>query len=108
MAKFDDFFDLLKGNLGDLLRASWSDFFSATEEMGTTFLETIKEDLDKWTQALTNGELPRDEFLFLVESKKELMKLQLLTEAGLTKVRIEKLQNAIIDITVKTALDVFL
>jgi len=108
MAKFDDFFDLLKGNLGDLLRDSWADFFSATEEMGTTFLETIKDDLDKWTQALTNGELPGDEFLFLVESKKELMKLQLLTEAGLTKVRIEKLQNAIIEITVKTALDVFL
>ncbi|MBN1479642.1 hypothetical protein JXA70_05170 [candidate division KSB1 bacterium] len=107
MSKFDEFFDLLKKYLVDEAKKSWDDAFDAVKNFGEAFFHTIKDDLDKWTQALAEGKLTQEELDFLIKSKKELMKLQLLTEAGLTKARIEKLQNTIINVTVKTALDVF-
>ena len=108
MSKFDDFFKLLKENLGDLFKESWEDVFDAVQEMGEDFLVTIKDDLDEWTRGLVDKKLTKEEFEFLLGSKTDLMKLKLLTDAGLTKVRIDKLKDAIINVTVKTALDVFL
>ena len=108
MADFEDYFDKLANNLEDLVKNNWKDFLDAAEADGKAFLLETKEDLKRWTRLLSNSDLTREEFEFLVESKKDLLKLKALKKLGLTKVRIQMFQTAVIGLIIDTAFDFFL
>ena len=108
MADFEDYFDKLANNLEDLMKNNWKDFLDAAEADGKAFLLETKEDLKRWTRLLSNSDLTREEFEFLVESKKDLLKLKALKKLGLTKVRIQMFQTAVIGLIIDTAFDFFL
>jgi len=104
MADFDKYFDKLVKNLEDLVKNNWKDFLDAAEADGKAFLLETKEDLKRWTRLLSNGDLTREEFEFLVGS----LKLKALKKLGLTKVRIQMFQTAVIGLIIDTAFDFFL
>jgi len=108
MADFEDYFDKLANNLEDLMKNNWKDFLDAAEADGKAFLLETKEDLKRWTRLLSNSDLTGEEFEFLVESKKDLLKLKALKKLGLTKVRIQMFQTAVIGLIIDTAFDFFL
>ena len=108
MADFDKYFDKLVKNLEDLVKNNWKDFQEAAEADGKAFLPETKEDLKRWTRLLSNGDLTREEFEFLVGSKEDLLKLKALKKLGLTKVRIQMFQTAVIGLIIDTAFDFFL
>ncbi|MGW8208159.1 MAG: hypothetical protein ACWGO2_04045 [Syntrophobacteria bacterium] len=108
MADFDKYFDKLVKNLEDLVKNNWKDFLDAAEADGKAFLLETKEDLKRWTRLLSNGDLTREEFEFLVGSKEDLLKLKALKKLGLTKVRIQMFQTAVIGLIIDTAFDFFL
>ncbi|MCG6981413.1 MAG: hypothetical protein LJE88_08370 [Deltaproteobacteria bacterium] len=108
MADFDKYFDILQKNLEDLVRNTWKDFIDAAGADGQAFLLETKEDLKRWTRLLANGDLTREEFEFLVDSKEDLLKLKALKKLGLTKVRIQMFQTAVIGLIIDTAFDFFL
>jgi len=108
MADFDKYFDKLVKNLEDLVKNNWKDFLDAAEADGKAFLLENKEDLKRWTRLLSNGDLTREEFEFLVGSKEDLFKLKALKKLGLTKVRIQMFQTAVIGLIIDTAFDSFL
>jgi len=105
MADFDKYFDTLVKNLEDLVRDNWKDFLGAAEADGKAFLLETKENLKRWTRLLANGDLTREEFEFLVGSKEDLLKLKALKKLGLTKVRIQMFQTAVIGLIIDTAFD---
>ena len=107
MADFDKYFDNLVKNLEDLVKNNWKDFLNAAEADGKAFLLETKEDLKRWTRLLSNGDLTREEFEFLVGSKEDLLKLKALKKLGLTKVRIQMFQTAVIGLIIDTAFDFF-
>ena len=108
MGDFDKYFDKLVKNLEDLVKNNWKDFLNAAEADGKAFLREIKEDLKRWTRLLSNGDLTREEFEFLVGSKEDLLKLKALKKLALTKVRIQIFQTAVIGLIIDTAFDFFL
>ena len=110
MADFDKYFDNLVKNLEDLVKNNWKDFLDAAEADGKAFLLETKEDLDlkRWTRLLSNGDLTREEFEFLVGSKEDFLKLNALKKLGLTKVRIQMFQTAVIGLIIDTAFDFYL
>ncbi|MEJ2441802.1 MAG: hypothetical protein P8Y06_02700, partial [Patescibacteria group bacterium] len=108
MADFDKYFDKLQKNLKDLVRTNWKNFIDAAGADGQAFLLETKEDLKRWTRLLANGDLTREEFEFLVDSKEDLLKLKALKKLGLTKVRIQMFQTAVIGLIIDTAFDFFL
>ena len=108
MADFGKYFDKLLENLEDLVKNNWKDFLDAAEADGKAFLLETKEDLKRWTRLLSNGDLKREEFEFLVGSKEDLLKLKALKKLGLTKVRIQMFQSAVIGLIIDTAFDFFL
>jgi hypothetical protein len=108
MADFDKYFDKLVKNLEDLVKNNWKDFLDAAQADGKAFLLETKEDLKRWTRLLANGDLTREEFEFLVGSKEDLLKLKALQRSGLTKVRIQMFQTAVIGLIIDTAFDFFL
>jgi hypothetical protein len=108
MADFDKYFDKLVKNLEDLVKNNWKDFLDAAQADGKAFLLETKEDLKRWTRLLANGDLTREEFEFLVGSKEDLLKLKALQRLGLTKVRIQMFQTAVIGLIIDTAFDFFI
>jgi hypothetical protein len=108
MADFDKYFDILVKNLVDLVKNNWKDFLDAAEADGKAFLLETKEDLKRWTRLLAKGDLTREEFEFLVGSKEDLLKLKALKKLGLTKVRIQMFQTAVIGLIIDTAFDFFI
>ena len=108
MADFEDYFDKLANNLEDLVKNNWKDFLDAAEADGKAFLQETKAALQRWTRLLANGDLTREEFEFLVGSKEDLLKLEALKKLGLTKVRIQMFQTAVIGLIIETAFDFFL
>lgn len=108
MENFDKYFDTLMKNLEDLVKNNWKDFLDAAEADGKAFLLETKEALKRWTRLLSNGDLTREEFEFLVGSKEDLLKLEALKKLGLTKVRIQMFQTAVIGLIIDTAFDFFL
>jgi hypothetical protein len=108
MADFDKYFDKLVKNLEDLMKNNWKDFLDAAEADGKAFLLETKGDLKRWTRLLSNGEITRGEFELLVGSKEDLLQLKALKKLGLTKVRIQMFQTALIGLIIDTAFDFFL
>jgi hypothetical protein len=108
MADFDKYFDKLVKNLEDLVKNNWKDFLDAAEADGRAFLLKTKEDLKRWTRLLYHGDLTREEFEFLVGSKEDLLKLKALKKLGLTKVKLQMFQTAVIGLIIDTAFDFFL
>ena len=108
MSDFDKFFDTLLEKFEDLVKSNWKDFVDAAKGDGEQFLRDTRDDLKRWTTLLSNGELTRDEFEFLVGSKEDLLKLVGLKQLGLTKVRLQMFQAAVIGLVIDTAFDFFL
>jgi hypothetical protein len=108
MADFDKYFDKLLKNLEDLVKNNWKNFLDAAEADGRAFLLETKEDLKRWTRLLANGHITREEFELLVGSKEDLLKLKALKKLGLTKVRIQMFQSAVIGLIIDTAFDFFI
>lgn len=108
MADFNDFLRNLEESLRELVREHFEDFLAVARKDGEAFIERAKEDLKRWTRLLAAGELTRQDFEFLVAGKKDLAEMEGLKQAGLTLVRIEKFQNALISLIIDTALKTFL
>jgi hypothetical protein len=71
---------------------------------GKAFSETIAGDLDKWTAAYQAGKIDEAGVKRLLKRRQTTMKMQALTCAGIAEIRIEQLQNRLLDIVVGTVL----
>ncbi len=107
MAKFDDFWNTLKTGLGELALKNWGEVKDAAVADGQAFLNKTKADLERWTKLMGTGALTKDDFEWLVAGKKDLAEMQALEKAGLTLVRAERFQNALISLVIDTAFDTF-
>jgi len=70
MAKFDDFIDALKDELEEFAKERWKEYKDAAVKDGKDFIKESEEDLKRWTKALAKGDLSKDDFEWLLESKK--------------------------------------
>lgn len=108
MANFDEFLQRVTGGITDLAKTMISDFKDQAIDDAKSFLEGTKEDIQRWITLLAKGDLTKEEFEFLVKSKKDLFNLHALTQAGVVLITIQKFRDAVIDLVINTAIDVFL
>lgn len=107
MATFEEFWDVLKGELADFAEESWQQYKDAAVKDGSSFLDKSKADLERWTQSLAAGALTRDDLDWLMRGKKDLAELVTLKERGLAQVALDKFVSGLIDTVVGTAIKVF-
>ncbi len=108
MSKFDDFLKALKDGIKELAEESWKEYQQSAVKDGSAFVEKTKEDLERWTKLLANGDLTPKDFEWLVKGKKDLAELEALKQAGLALARLDQLRNSLIDLVVGTAFKIFL
>jgi hypothetical protein len=108
MSKFDDFSDQWVKGVEAFTLKSYKDFKDAAITDANAFFSEMDEDLQRWTGMLSTGELSEREFASLVKGEKDLLELHSLQQAGLVKVRVDMFTNGVLDLTVSTAIKVFL
>ena len=70
-----------------------------------SFVDDSKENLIKWSAAMAKGELSKEDYVWLLNSKKDLLKVTALKEIGLTQIQAEKFRNALFTLVIEQAED---
>ena len=92
----------IKAQLLELLKENYKDFVPELENDITNFLKQSKVKLERWTLLLVDKSLTQDDFEWLVKSQKNLFVLEALQTAGLSKIKLNNLKNAIIKVIINT------
>ena len=108
MPTFNDFVSTLKNDLLDFAKINYEEYKDELLKDGTLFIEKAKLDLERWTDGLASGALSKEDFEFLLKGKKDLAQMEALKQLGLSKIRITKITNGIIDVVVGSAFKTFL
>jgi hypothetical protein len=108
MANFQDFLNILNVELVAFAEYSWKTYKTQAVKDGKFFVEQTKQDMERWTKMLATRDLTRDDFEWLMVSKRELAALTALKQKGLAKVALDRFTNGLIDTIVSTAFKVFL
>lgn len=97
---------LLKDELLLVLGESYGDYKKETKEDIEAFLTLSKVKLERWTKLLQAGELTVEDYKWLLVSQKDLLVLNALYQAGVSKLRLGHLKNKIIKTIVNTVITV--
>lgn len=108
MPDINDFLVSLKDELLGFAEKNLKDYKDELLKDGNTFAKKLKSDLERWSQGLVSGALSKKDFEFLVKGKKDLAEMEALKQAGLGKVKINKIRDGVIGIVVNSAIKTFL
>ena len=108
MADYEVFVDKLKEKMAELGKGKFKELMDSSKDELEAFFKDSEDDLKRWTAALAKGELTRDDFEWLVESRQGALEVKLLKLKGIAKVKYDRFKNAIIDTIVDTVFEVFL
>ena len=97
-------FEEIKKNLKDLVGERVADFKTEGKKDIDAFLKKSEDKLKRWTELLATGGLTLDDYKWLVESQKDLVTLEALYQAGVSKIKLGHLKNSIINTIVNTVI----
>jgi hypothetical protein len=100
---FDKFLRDLQKSAADLIQAEAKDYAKEAAADVRGFLKRSRAKLKEWTRKLADGDLDAGEFEFLVRGLKSLAKMDAVRQAGMAKIRAERLANALLDLVVDAA-----
>lgn len=90
----------LEGQIVDFAKQNVKEFASKAAADGKQLLATLKDDLIRWTQLLTSGQITELEFKLLLKGQKDLIAMSALTKAGLSLVKIDEFKDGLINLIV--------
>ena len=102
--KWDDFANSIMSGVKDLAKTEGQDFIKRAQSDATNFITETKDKLQEWTKALARGDLAKDEFIHLVKGQKELAQMNALTELGISKTKIQRFRDDLINLVSDSAL----
>jgi hypothetical protein len=108
MPTFNDFVSTLKNDLLEFAKENFDEYKEELLKDGNAFLEKTKSDIERWTEGLSTGTLSPMDFEFLLKGKKDLAQMETLKQLGLSKIRITKITNGIIEVIAGSAIKTFL
>lgn len=97
MIDFDRFLETLREDLGNALQVYSSEFREEIIGTVSAFAVSLNSDIQKWAQQFQDGELNREDLEFLINARKDRLKLEALRHKGLEQVRIDRLRKEIQD-----------
>ncbi|MCL5266882.1 MAG: hypothetical protein M1469_02115 [Bacteroidetes bacterium] len=66
------------------------------------FLESIRDDMSKWTGELASGRISPEDFSRLIKTRQEQAEMKLLVEAEIPVARIERFKESVIEMICRT------
>jgi hypothetical protein len=92
----DKLIEDLKNKLKPIITNSYKDIKPELEQDLNDFLKTSKVKLERWVTLLSTAIITQEEFEWLLKSQLDLVALQTLQAAGITKIRLNTLKNTIV------------
>ena len=108
MPTFNEFLSTLKEDLLDFAKENLEEYKDELLKDGNEFVKKTKKDLERWTEGLASGDLSKADFEFLLKGKKDLAEMEALKQLGLSKIKVSKITNSVIDVVVGSAVKTFL
>ena len=102
MEKFTKYMELLEGEIPGVA-GELGEFKDQASREAMSFITESKQDLIKWTSALTSGQLSAADFEWLLKSKKDLLKLNGLKAAGLAHIQADKFRDQVLSLVIDKA-----
>ena len=99
---FSDIFDQLKAGVVGLAKTTASHYLADAKKDGQNLLIEMKDDLERWTKMLINGDLTTKDFEWLVNSERDSIRMAALEQAGLAMIRIDQFKNSVLNLIVDT------
>lgn len=90
----------LKDEIVSLALSTVKDFKNEAKDDALKLLSTLEEDIKTWTLKLATGEMSKDDFEWLVLSKKELIEMIALKQVGLSLIKIDELKAKVLGLVV--------
>jgi hypothetical protein len=108
MPTFNDFLSIVKDDLQEFAKENLNEYKDELLNDGNAFVEKTKNDLKRWTDGLATGALSKADFEFLLKGKRDFAEMEALKQLGLSRIKINKLTDGVINIVVGSALKTFL
>lgn len=93
MENFDDVLKEIKKELVTTFGDKWKDLNTASKKDIEQFLKATQLKLERWTILLANGQIDLEDYEWLLKSQKDVMLMQALHNAGVSKLQIGHLKN---------------
>lgn len=104
MPFFEDLFYELRDKIAALAKSEVKEYADEAVEDGKELLHQSKVKLKEWTLALTDGMIDKELFAWLVDSQFKLIEMKVLTQTGITQIKIEKFKDSVRHLVVDTIL----
>ena len=108
MPTFNEFLSIIKDDLLEFAKENLEEYKDELLKDGNEFVKKAKKDLERWTEGLASGALSKADFEFLLKGKRDLAEMEALKQLGLSKIRVNKITNGVIDVVVGSAVKTFL
>ena len=108
MPTFNEFLSTIKDDLLEFAKENLEEYKDELLKDGNEFVKKAKKDLERWTEGLASGALSKADFEFLLKGKRDLAEMEALKQLGLSKIRVNKITNGVIDVVVGSAVKTFL
>lgn len=95
MINFDSFIASFTEELRSALQDYGDEIRDEILKTATVFVTKLKSNIETWSEQMKNGELSKEDLEFLIDARKDQMKLAALRQKGLAQVRLDRLQNTI-------------
>ena len=108
MPTFNEFLSTIKDDLLEFSKENFEEYKDELLKDGNEFVKKAKKDLERWTEGLASGALSKADFEFLLKGKRDLAEMEALKQLGLSKIRVNRITNGVIDVVVGSAVKTFL
>jgi len=92
----------LKNGIIDLVKEKLDVESKEVNKEIRSIVNQSKEKLERWSLLLKNGDLTKDDFLWLVESQRDLLQLQSLKAIGISQIKLGHFKSRVIELIGQT------
>jgi len=98
---FEKLFKELKSDVLSLIKDKFSKEGDAIKGDVATFFDQSKEKLKRWTLLLSQGVITKEEYELLLLSQKDLVIMETLYKAGISKIKLGHFKNTVIKLILR-------
>lgn len=103
MPYVDSFLNEVKDDIYGLAKEKLGGRVNEAKEDTRVFLEKTQGDFNRWIKLLKSSDLTQEDFEWLAKSKKDLMELYALKQAGLSLIEADKLKDDLLNLIIRGA-----
>ncbi len=97
--------DSLIKDISEIAKDQLKKYGDEIKNVISEFYESTKDDIKRYTKALADTEISKEEYVSLLRQKQQLISVALLTESVKKKVRLKELQDDVIGFLVDKIFD---